>query len=784
MAEQNRFYTLLAVRESAPFCGGWRRRFLNAAIKTLLAVSLMVGAAESFDSIYISEVLARRGVVRKHGTDDGWIELHNGGSSRVNLDGWFLSDSRTNLTKWAFPKVVMLPDSYLVISASGTGRTSNLADLEANFTLATGGGEIVLARGETNIVSKLAYPQLKAGVSYGSVRGEPAIRGNFVQPTPGKANQSRGAGFAPPVAFSHPSGSITSPIALALSCADAKSSEKVVIRYTLDGTLPNNASPVYREPLEVTNTTAVRARAYADGLLPGPPQSEVYLSLTSDARKFRSNLPLLVMNIIGMHGPPSSRSSYLSFYEPADGKSSLEGPPALVTRGGFHVRGSSTADMPQPSLAMEFLDEFDDDRDLPTLGMPANSDWVLYAPNVYDPVLIHNPFIHQLGRDIGRYSSRTRFVEVYLVLHPGPVRAEDYAGLYVLEEKIKIGKHRVAIDKLKADDLKEPDLTGGYLLKFDRTGAGEMGFWAGGAEMVYVDPKEQVINLPQRAAQRRYIANFLDEFDRALQGSEWKDPIKGYPAFIDVDAWIDFHVLETLSGNVDIFRYSTYFYKPRGGKLIFGPHWDFDRALGSIDRRDAYPRRWNTGRFFDGAWWRQVFQDPDFWQLWVDRWQALRRTHFSETNLFDLIDRLADEVREARPREAARWGLHPRGGSYQSEVDWMKRWLSERMDFIDNQLVQPPTLDHPGGEVNRGTQLTITGPPGATIYYTQDGSDPRQPQGGISRDAKIYSGPIEIGSEMRVMVRARNPEVRQTGGPPVSTPWSSPVSASFTIMRP
>jgi hypothetical protein len=299
--------------------------------------------------------------------------------------------------------------------------------------------------------------------------------------------------------------------------------------------------------------------------------------------------------------------------------------------------------------------------------------------------------------------------------------------------------------------------------------------------MVFVDPKESVIGLPQRAPQRRYIANFLDEFDRALQGPDWKDPINGYPAYIDVDAWIDFHVLELLSGNVDIFRYSTFFYKPRGGKITFGPHWDFDRALGSIDRRDANPRRWNTGRFFDGPWWRQLFRDPDFWQLWVDRWQTLRRTHFSETNMFGLIDRLTDEVREAQPRQVARWGLEPRGGSYQSEINWMKRWLAERIDFIDSQLIQPPALSHAGGQVAAGSQLTLTAPEDAKVYYTLDGSDPRQPQGEISSNAVIYTGPITLERDSRVMIRARNPDKRQMGGPPVSTPWSSPVSANFTI---
>ena len=740
-------------------------------------------AAETFDSIYISEVLAEKGrsAAAKEGTDSSWIELYNGGSGAVSLAGWFLSDTPTNLTKWRFPRVVILPDSYLLVFASGTGITNDLAHLHANFRLEKKGGELVLAGRNTNVVSQMAYPKSAPDVSYGCVRGEPALRGEFVEPTPGKANKSSGPGFAPKVTFSRPSGSFTSPAVLKLSCVSSKASSNLVIRYTLDGRLPGSSSAVYREPLLLTNTTSVRARAYQDGLLPGPPESEVYLLLATNVLKFKSNLPVVVMNTAGINLPTFLRSSYLSFYEPVDGKTSLEGRPSLVTRGSFHVRGSSSAGMPQPSFALEFLDEFNEDQNRSVLGLPANSDWVLYAPNMFDPVLIHNPFIHQLSRDMGRYSPRTRFVEVYIVQRPGPVKAEDYAGLYVLEEKIKIGKHRVAIDRLGADDLKPPEVTGGYLLKFDRTGPGEQGFWAGGAEMVYVDPKEAVMDLPQRAPQRRYITAWFDEFERVLQGPDWKDPIKGYRAYIDVDSWIDFHVLEVLSGNVDIFQFSTFFYKPRGGKITFGPHWDFDRALGSIDRRDANPRRWNTGRFFDGPWWRQLFRDPDFWQLWVDRWQGLRRTNFSETNLFGLIDRLTDEVREAQPREAARWGLEPRGGSYQSEIDWMKHWLAQRIDFIDRQLVQPPALSHGGGGVVSGVQLTLTGPAGATIYYTLDGSDPRQTQGAISSNAVIYSGPITLERASRVAARARNPERRQSGGPPISTPWSSPASANFII---
>src|SRR5205814_3747324 len=110
----------------------------------------------------------------------------------------------------------------------------------------------------------------------------------------------------------------------------------------------------------------------------------------------------------------------------------------------------------QSPFAIKFLDEFNAERPLSPIGLPAESEWVLYPPNDYDLAMIHNPFVYQLSRDMGRYSSRTRFVEVFVVRNDGPVKDVHYNGLYVLTEKIKAGPQRVQIDRLGPEDLKPP----------------------------------------------------------------------------------------------------------------------------------------------------------------------------------------------------------------------------------------------------------------------------------------------------------------------------------------
>ena len=757
-------------------------RFGLAGLLLVLSLAAPARAADTFNSVCLSEVLAdnRRGLPDENGGRSGWIELHNGGPAPVNLNGWFLTDNPAHLAKWRFPGVGLLPDKQLVVFASGKNRTNDLARLHTSFQLAKNGGYLALVNPATNVVSELFFTRLPADVSFGSVRGESGVRGPFAQPTPGRPNLSGGAGFAPEVSFSRPGGNFTASFTLELKSRTTgfRGRSADVIRYTLDGSLPSTNSPAYTAPLVITNTTHLRARAYQAGLLPGPPRSEAYLRLSTNVLGFTSTLPVLIMDTFGKDVPVAAHANFvrLSVFEPVKGKTSLTNAPVLTTRGGFRARGSSSLGMAQQSFAVQFMDEFNQDKPQPFAGLPADSEWVLYAPNGFDPGMIHNPFIHQLSRELGRYSPRTRFVEVYVVRSNDDVGSAHYHGVHVLEEKIKIGPQRVAIDHLNAEDSQPPQVTGGYLLKFDRPGPAEQGFGAGGAGMIYVEPKEQTILLPQRTPQRQYLHNYFNDFGRALHGPKWLDPAAGYRAYFDVDAAIDYHAVEVLSGNVDFQSYSAYLHKPRGGKIVWGPHWDFDRALGSNDGRDANPRHWNTGGFFGGPWWPRLFSDPDFWQQWVDRWHDLRLTHFSVTNLNRLADQLRDEVREAQPREQQRWGLQPRGGSYQAEIEVMKNWLSNRVDFIDQQFVPPPRLLREDGR-NAGFRLTAR--TNAAIYYTLDGSDPRLAQGMISSNAVRYSNSIPFLAKGRVTARAYDVNQRQPGGPPISTPWSAPVAAEF-----
>src|SRR5690606_38521570 len=153
----------------------------------------------------------------------------------------------------------------------------------------------------------------------------------------------------------------------------------------------------------------------------------------------------------------------------------------------------------------------------------------------------------------------------------------------------------------------------------DRPDPGDSPFYAAGQGINYVDPKGEEIRASGRDPQEQYIRSYFDDFGDALNSPNFADPVNGYAKYIDVPAAIDHHLLNVLAFNVDALRLSTYFHKDREGKIVFGPIWDFDRALGSTDGRDSNPFVWmsQTGDrgtdFFNYPWWSRMFRDLEFW---------------------------------------------------------------------------------------------------------------------------------------------------------------------------
>src|SRR4030095_12875554 len=103
----------------------------------------------------------------------------------------------------------------------------------------------------------------------------------------------------------------------------------------------------------------------------------------------------------------------------------------------IEVRGSSSSGFAKKSYSVELRDGAGDDAPASLLGMPSESDWVLYAPYT-DKTFMNDFLTYELHEAMGHYAVRRKFVEVFVRTTAGKLGTNDYRGIYVLLEKIRI----------------------------------------------------------------------------------------------------------------------------------------------------------------------------------------------------------------------------------------------------------------------------------------------------------------------------------------------------------
>jgi CotH protein/chitobiase/beta-hexosaminidase-like protein/lamin tail-like protein len=689
-----------------------------------------------------------------------WLEIHNPSTSALDLEGWYLTDDASDLTKWRFDATSLDAGEYLLVFASDKDRTGPTGELHTNFKLSGGGEYLALVSDDgSTVTSEYDFPEQQADVSYGLLGDEERY---FASPTPGEPNNQA---ISESVWFSRPGGTFTDPfgVELAVNASDA------VIYYTLDGTPPDETSMVYTGTIAIDESTQLRAQAYEPGLEPGPIVGESYIALDPTVQDFTSDLPIVVVDTF-------RRAIYESNYSPAysifiegsqTDRASLTDLPQYAGRSGYRVRGTSSSNFPKKQYKFETWDESNQDKNVSLLGLPAESDWILQGP-YSDKSLMRNHLTYQWAREMGDYATRTRFVEVFLNTGGGAVTESDYVGVYMVMESITRDAERVDIAELDPSDSSEPEITGGYILEKtadNRRPVDPNQYFQSDYNyyFTYQDPKYDELTSVQKA----YIEDYVEDFEAALNGANFADPETGYAAYIDVDSFIDYELLSQLTRNNDAWFDSIYLHKDREGKLALGPVWDFNIALGNINYNDNwYTNGWLSMRTW--GWFGRLFDDPAFAQRWMDRWGELREGILSTSKIHQDIDDTASILAESADRNFDRWNIlgsyvwpnadgYTSRTTYQSEVDYLKDWVEDRAAWIDSQFLPSVGLSQDGGDVTSGYALQMTTPYG-TIHYTLDGSDP------IDGGTTIASGQsIVLNGTQEITLRARVKSVDQWG---------------------
>ena len=295
---------------------------------------------------------------------------------------------------------------------------------------------------------------------------------------------------------------------------------------------------------------------------------------------------------------------------------------------------------------------------------PNESDFVIFGP-YRDKTMMKNKFSYDLWEEMGNRGIRTKYVELIV--------NDSYLGVYVFMEAVRAGKNRL--------DINEDT---GYIIKVE-SGA-EQDFFVGLdgiSKYEYYHPRRLDITDERKGI----ISDKILGLERCLNpDNEELCPGDGdYRQYIDEDSFVDYHIVEDLSLNLEGYSRSQYWYwddVTYDGVVHMGPPWDFNHSFGAFtpDHEEIVLSKLPA---IQGQFWMDLYQNPNFFESVQTKWENYRSDILDIEYTMGRIDGMINNFKSHNSiqREYLRW--YYEGRNFDAESDYFKQWTLKRMAWLD-----------------------------------------------------------------------------------------------------
>ncbi|MGM9680893.1 MAG: CotH kinase family protein [Eubacteriales bacterium] len=315
------------------------------------------------------------------------------------------------------------------------------------------------------------------------------------------------------------------------------------------------------------------------------------------------------------------------------------------------------------------------------LGEGKSKSWCLIA-NHCDQSLMRNYLTYQLCRGLSGldWAPDCTNVEVYL--------NGQYRGVYLLVESIKVDEHRVAV----SEDV-ESGTDIGYLLQMTNNNDEAYHFKSNGFNF---DVKSDLSANPNQAEQQlNYIRTYVNQCWTAVMGGDQEE----IEALLDLDSVIDSYLVEEFNKNLDVGYDSFFLYKDTGGKLHFGPVWDFDLAFGNSNEHGCeYAEGLYIGvdycnHYHSNEWYTYLMSYDWFREKVAQRWKSEEvQTVFG--GISELATKTAQENYNSFCRNFKLWEIFGQKinretylitslKNYTEHYQYLAKWIGDRFDWLN-----------------------------------------------------------------------------------------------------
>lgn len=355
------------------------------------------------------------------------------------------------------------------------------------------------------------------------------------------------------------------------------------------------------------------------------------------------------------------------------------------------IRGASSREFDKKNYNIKFMNEdLSNNKNIGLSGMVEDSDWVLHGPYI-DKSLIRNYLSYNLAGEIMDYAPNVRFCELFL--------NGEYQGLYLLTEKINYNsKGRINLSKTDSKLINTS-----YIVKLDNSDKDGLyqintftNYIGKNGPLDRVEPQMEIV-YPSKTLtirQRNFIEDDISKFEKALLSYDSANKKLGYPSFIDVEAFVNYFIINEFAMNTDAGRRSTYYYKDIRGKIGIVP-WDFDGGF------DNYNESLTDSQYFvmtDKLWFDYFLKDKKFVDRVINNYNNLRKSYLSDEYLINYIDATVEYLGPAIDRNFEKWGYsfdiqedrligedrNPR--NFDQAIEDLKTAIVKRGEYMDKNI--------------------------------------------------------------------------------------------------
>ena len=591
------------------------------------------------DGVYISEVCA---IHDRGSSENDWIELYNGGTSAVSLDGWYVSDSIDEPTKYRISSLSIPANGYAVVetSASEAKRSAGAG----TFGISPGGETLFLSDPQGVVQDLFETGVQRNGMSSGRKEGdEQTRRVFFTAKTKGEPNSAEAyRGYAAQPVFSENALYQSAPFSLTLSSSDPDAR----IYYTTDGSEPDGGSTLYSGPISVSQNAVVRAVAIVDGLLKSEIATRQYLF------EQPHTLPIVCIAMapndlktvyqVKEHSKIQERKGFVSYYE-SDGRIGTQFPCDIKAKGRGTLKFIS-----QKSLTLSLRGaygmssvEYPFFPDYPFTDFSAFA--LRQAGQDYDTARLRDAFVSRACVGLNVDCANSRFCVVYI--------NGQYYGIHDFNEELN-SKYLETHFGVDSDTVNTIMRNGATAMKGTNT------------------EFKQVFN----AAKNKDLSS-----DAAYEEFCKK---------VDPDAFIDYVICRQFMVETDSFNqkyWRTTDYRIRWRPILYDLDYCFFSSGANRNVAHLYFNKEGTPSkngsmtyfYFSVA----LRTNPGWRQRFIERYVELAMTQFSAERLTALLDQVVSELEPEMARHIARWG-HPKSVSaWKSNVESLRKNLEKRPEL-------------------------------------------------------------------------------------------------------